>query len=237
MLRIEPDPRVAELARPAGPPKLSPRELRRAQAETLAEAERRPDPFTWLLVAVVNLFYGRRGSLLKFKVLELLAPLPYRAWERAAYRALTRFHRHTALARRVFVAMSEARAQQDNEAFHLLVVEELLTARGTRQGFVRGRLLPRLMAGPYRFLCWSLFLVHPAWSYKLNASFEDHAEHEYMAFVARHPELEARAFESQELSEYGTFGSEADVLRQIGHDERVHKLESRRAALQPKLQL
>ena len=114
-------------------------------------------------MAVVNLIYGRKGSLLKFKVLELLAPLPYQAWERAAYWALTRFHRHTALAPRLFDAMSEARAQQDNEAFHLLILEELLATRGTRQGFVRGRLLPRLMAGPYRFLCWSLFLVRPTW--------------------------------------------------------------------------
>jgi hypothetical protein len=237
MLLVQPVPRVAELARPEGPPKLSPCELRQAQVETLAQPKHRPDPFTWLLVAVVNLLYGRQGSLLKFKVLELLAPLPYRAWERAAYRALTRFHRHTALARRVFVAMSEARAQQDNEAFHLLVLEELLAARGTKQGFVRARLLPRLMAGPYRFLCWSLFLVRPTWSYQLNANFEDHAEHEYMTFVAGHPELEVLGFESEALSEYGTFSSEADVLRQIGHDERVHKLESGLAALRPKLQL
>lgn len=235
MLFMEPI-QAADMARPAGPPKLSRSELRQAQNKTLAEPRHRPDPFTRLLVGVVNLLYGRQGSLLKFKVLELLAPLPYRAWERAAYRALTRFHRHTALARRVFDAMAEARAQQDNEAFHLLVMEELLAARGTKQSFLRGRVLPRLMAGPYRFLCWSLFLVRPAWSYELNANFEDHAEHEYMAFVARHPELEARPFDNHGLSDYGTFACVADVLRQIGHDERVHKLESRLAALRPELE-
>jgi ubiquinol oxidase len=34
-------------------------------------------------------------------------------------------------------------------------------------------------------------VIRPDWSYRLNADFEDHAEHEYMAYVAEHPELEA----------------------------------------------
>ncbi|MGH9065623.1 MAG: alternative oxidase [Acidimicrobiales bacterium] len=228
-------PFVADPARPPGPPKLSPAELARAQRETLAVPRLRRDPFTTVLVAMVDLVYGRRGSLGKFKVLELLAPLPYQAWERAAYRALTRLHSHTTVARRVFDAMVEARAQQDNEAFHLLVLEELLQDQGAKQGFLRYRLLPRLMAAPYRLLCWALFLVRPAWSYRLNASFEDHAEHAYMSFVAAHPELEAEPFRSEAASDYGRYESVADVLRQIGHDERIHKLESLSAQHRPQL--
>jgi hypothetical protein len=130
------------------------------------------------------------------------------------------------LARRVFDAVVEARAQQDNEVFHLLVLEELLQAQGTEQGGFRYRFLPRLMAFPYRLLVWSLLLAHPAWSYRLNSSFEDHAEHEYMAFVAAHLELEDQPFQSQAAADYGTYNSVAEVLRQIGHDERVHKLQS-----------
>ncbi len=97
MLAIHPVPHQQNW--PAQQGRRNPCELRQAQDETLAQPKHRPDPFTWLLVAVVNLIYGRKGLLLKFKVLELLAPLPYQAWERAAYRALTRFHRHTVLAR------------------------------------------------------------------------------------------------------------------------------------------
>jgi hypothetical protein len=184
---------------------------------------------TWLLVSTVNLLYGRRASVAKFKVLELLAPVPYQAWERAAYRALTRFHHRTALAKRVFDAIVEARSQADNEAFHLFVLEELLQSEGAKLGLLRFRLLPRLMAFPYRLLCWALFLARPAWGYRLNASFEAHAEREYMAFVADHPELETEPFSSQAVAEYGTYGSVADLLRQIGHDERVHKDESLQA--------
>jgi ubiquinol oxidase len=210
----------------SGPAKLSPEKLRGAQRETLTAPRMRRDPITAVLVAVVNLIYGRRGSLAKFKVLELLAPLPYQSWERAAYRALTRFHRNTALTRRVFDAMVAARAQQDNEAFHLLILSELLDEGNVRQGFFRYRLLPRLLAAPYRLLCWTLLVVRPAWSYRLNASFESHAEQEYMAFVAEHPELEVEPALSAAAADYGFVGSVADLLRQIGHDERIHKMES-----------
>lgn len=219
------------IARPAGglatgPPKLSAPELRLAQRQTLRGQRLRQDPVTWILVMMVDLIYGRRASLAKFRVLELLAPVPYQAWERAAYRALTRLRRHDTLARRVFEAMAEARAQQDNETFHLLILEDLLQSQGFRLGLLRHRLLPLLMAGPYRVVCWALFLVRPAWSYRLNASFEDHAEHQYMAFVAAHPELERQIFASETAAEYGRYDSVADLLRQIGHDERIHKLES-----------
>jgi ubiquinol oxidase len=80
------------------PPKLSHAALLEAERSTVNQLKQRMDPVTWLLVSVVNLLYGKAGSLGKFKVLELLAPLPYRAWEKAAYRVLSRFHKHTILA-------------------------------------------------------------------------------------------------------------------------------------------
>ena len=216
-----------------GPPKLRPDQLRAAQQQTLARPRFRYDPVTRLLVAVVNLIYGRRASIAKFKVLEILAPVPYQTWERVAYHAFTRFHRHNAVARRVLDAIAEARAQQDNEAWHLLIMDNLLAAQGYREGVVRYRLLPRLLAGPYRLLCWTLLVIRPAWSYRLNASFEDHAEHEYMTFVASHPELDTWDYDREALAGYGQYRSVADLLRQVGHDERVHKLESLDALRRP----
>ena len=52
------------------------------------------------------------------------------------------------------------------------------------------------------------------------------AEHEYMEFVAEHPGWETEPFESAFTGDYGRFDSLADLFRQIGHDERVHKQES-----------
>ena len=109
------------------------------------------------------------------------------------------------------------------------------------QGYeARLRARPAALAVEWRPLQAPLLVPLPRTSHvenKLNANFAEHAEHEYMTFVASHPELETRAYESQALSENGTFSSEADALRQVGHDERVHKVESRRAAHRPKRQL
>jgi ubiquinol oxidase len=69
-------------------------------------------------------------------------------------------------------------------------------------------------------------VIRPKWSYLLNAYFEDHAEHEYMEYVAENPQLEAEPFESMFAEDYGQFPSLADMFRQIGYDERVHKAES-----------
>ena len=69
-------------------------------------------------------------------------------------------------------------------------------------------------------------MIQPAWSYGLNADFEDHAEHEYMEFVRDNPAFEKEAFQSIFESDYGSFKTLADLLRRIGLDERQHKEES-----------
>ena len=55
--------------------------------------------------------------------------------------------------------------------------------------------LPQVVATVYYLLSLLLFLTVPAASYRLNADFEDHAEHEYMAFVAAHPEPETKPWD------------------------------------------
>jgi hypothetical protein len=71
----------------------------------------------------------------------------------------------------------------------------------------------------YYQISWLLFVIKPKWSYLLNADFEDHAEHEYMLLVAEHPEWKDIPFRSDFAADYGSFGSLADLFRQIGHDE------------------
>ena len=88
------------------------------------------------------------------------------------------------------------------------------------------RLLPQIVAFFYYHVSWLLYVIKPAWSYGLNADFEDHAEHEYMEFVNETPTLEAEPFESDFEEEYGDFDNCADLFRRIGWDERIHKQES-----------
>ena len=59
-------------------------------------------------------------------------------------------------------------------------------------------------------------------------------EHEYMTLVAETPQWDTEPYDVAFSADYGSFQSIADVLRQIGHDERVHKDGSLEAIKQPR---
>jgi ubiquinol oxidase len=205
-----------------------------AQRQTLEAPRLRYGPLSRLLFRTLDLVYGEERSLAKFRVLEVLARVPYQCWERVAYAAVGHTSRQPAFARRIFDRVEESRHQQDNEQWHLLLIEELLWRSGARQPLVRQRLLPHLVGAVYARISSFLYVLRPAWSYRLNAEFEDHAEHEYMTFVAEHPELDDLPFRSELAADYGRFDSVADLLRQIALDERAHKEESLAALAAPR---
>ncbi|HMG42633.1 MAG TPA: hypothetical protein VK611_14955 [Acidimicrobiales bacterium] len=213
-----------------GPPTLAPAQLRVEQQRTLAAPQTRQRLMLRMMFASIDVLYGRRLSIEKFLVLEHLAQVPYRSWERVAQRRIARTRGRSVLARRIRQRVAEARAQHDNEQWHMLVMEELIAREGRPLRRVRHRLLPRLMALPWQATTWALHLVRPLWSYQLNAAFEAHAERSYMRFVAEHPETEHQAFAGPLADRWSVPVTVADVLRQIGHDERIHRLDSKEAA-------
>lgn len=229
---------TAPLAQPVAPgsppPRLSHDELIEAQAETLASPRRSYGLAARALFATLDAIYGKPRTLSKFKVLELVARVPYQAWEQAAYIAITHVHEQTGMARRIYDRIAESRAQQDNEQWHLLILDELIARAGTREGRLKFFVLPQVIAFVYYQVSWLTFVLRPAWSYRLNADFEDHAEHEYAVLVIEHPEWDTEPFVSQFTADYGQYASVADVFRQIGHDERVHKQESEAQLAQPR---
>lgn len=200
--------------------------LRQEQRRTLASPRRRYGLGARLLFAIMDVFYGRARTLSKFKVLEIVARVPYQAWEQVAYIAVTHEYSRPAFARRIFDRVEEARHQQDNEQWHLLILEELVANHGKRETWFKHRVIPQLLAFGYYQLSWLLFVLRPKWSYRLNADFEDHAEHEYAAFVEENPWLEDSPYDGLFADDYGRFASLADLFRRIGLDEREHKDES-----------
>ena len=198
-------------------------DLRVEQARTLAAPRLAYGALSRALFAALDLVYGRRSTLAKFRVLELVARVPYQAWESVGYVAITHTSGRPGFARRIVDFVEEARAHQDNEQWHLLILEELVP---NRFGWWRRVPIPQLLALVYYHVSWLLYVLRPAWSYRLHAEFEDHAEHTYMEYVAAHPELERRAFMSAFEREYGRFASMADLLRCIALDEREHKDQS-----------
>ena len=174
----------------------------------------------------MDVLYGERRELEKFRVLELVARVPYQAWENVAYVAVTHTASQPGFARRVFDRVRISRWEQDNEQWHLLIMEELTNRSGVRQPFLRSRVIPQILAFAYYQLSWLLYVMRPRWSYRLNADFEDHAEHEYALLVQEHPEWEDAAYDGSFTRDFGAFDSLADLFRQIGYDERLHKWES-----------
>jgi ubiquinol oxidase len=206
--------------------RLEPDRLRAEQEATLASPRRKASWSAKALFAVMDLLYGKERTLPKFRVLELVARVPYQAWENVAYVAMTHTSREHGFARRIFDTVRVSRFEQDNEQWHLLILEEMVDEQPGRLGFVRHRIVPQVLAFTYYQLSWFLYVLRPSWSYRLNADFEDHAEHEYALLVAEHPEWESIPYEGSFIDDYGRYGSLADLFRQIGYDERMHKDES-----------
>lgn len=207
---------------------LNPEQLRIEQEKTLAAP---PEPYglpARFVFALIDAIYGKRRSWQKFKVNEILARMPYQAWESVAYSAITHTHEDEQYARRILKRVMESREEQDNEQWHLLIIQEWINRKGLPESTFRHRFISRLMAFGFYHLTLILYAIKPGWSYQFNVDLEDHAEREYMKFVKENPLLEQEAFRSAYEKDFGSLPTMADVLRQIAVDERTHKEESRK---------
>ena len=213
--------------------------LRRRAAGVAASPRRRYSLSSKALFAAMDTFYGKPRTLSKFQVLELVARVPYQAWEHVAYVAVTHRAAEPGFARRVFDRVRTARSEQDNEQWHLLILEELLDA-GDEPDSVRSahRVDPAGRSRSSTTSCrGSSSSSGPAWSYRLNADFEDHAEHEYARSSRSTRSGRRRRTTESFADDFGHYDSLADLFRQIGYDERLHKLESEAAMAEPPLPL
>ncbi len=216
--------------------RLSTEQLRAEQAATLASPRRKASLSAKALFTTMDVLYGKARTLPKFRVLELVARVPYQAWENVAYVALTHTARETSFARRIFDKVRVSRFEQDNEQWHLLILEELVDEQPDRLSFVKHRIVPQILAFVYYQLSWLTYAIRPKWSYRLNADFEDHAEHEYALLVQEHPEWEDVPYSGSFIDDYGAYDSLADLFRQIGYDERLHKVESESRMAAPRFE-
>ena len=182
----------------------------------------------------MDLVYGRAPSIEKFAALELVARVPYQAWESVAYVALTHLQDRAGFMQRVFGFVVEARDAQDNEQWHLLLMEELLARRSTPRSWWKARAIPQLLAVFYYHVSWLLYVIAPSLSYALNADFEDHAERSYLAYVAAHPELDEESWVTAIGEGYASLPTVGALLRRIAADEREHRDHSLARLSQPR---
>lgn len=121
-------------------------ELKREQKTTLKTPRRNYGLLARFLFIFMDLFYGKKRSFSKFKVLEVIARVPYQSWEHVAYIAMTHTYAVPDFARRIFDFVKESREQQDNEQWHLLILEELTQKQNVSENFFHFRILPQIMA-------------------------------------------------------------------------------------------
>jgi ubiquinol oxidase len=98
---------------------LSHNALLHEQHKTFNSPRRPYGIFAKAIFGMPDLFYGRPRTIQKFKVLELIARMPYQAWEHVGYISMTHMHAKPKFARRIFEFVKESREQQDNEQWHL----------------------------------------------------------------------------------------------------------------------
>lgn len=193
------------------------------QQATLARPRYRYSLPARLLFAGMNLLAGRKATLPKAKLLEILACIPYREWERRQYGRMTHGYRNSALVQQARQIVDYGRHAQDNEYWHLLVIHEKMQEDGLKDPWFLAPVITRLMVWTYVLMARILACLSIRRAYLFNAEFEDHAEHEYAQFVHAHPEWENQPAQGPIANANGAAGSWADVFRRIGLDERDHR--------------
>lgn len=172
----------------------------------------------------MDLMSGRKTTLAKAKLLEMLAGIPYREWEIRQYGQMTRGYRDMGVVQYTRRIITWGREAHDNEYWHLLVIQEKMKADGQRDPWYLLALIPWLIVWSYRVIAGLLALVSLPRAFLFNAEFEDHAEHTYAQFVAEHPEWETQSVHNDLVKKYCSYVSTwADVFRRIGLDERDHR--------------
>lgn len=196
-------------------------DLKKEQESALARPRRSYSLLAKMLFWGMDLVHGKELTLPKVKLLEILARIPYQAWEIRQYGRMNCKFADDNTVREARDVIHWGREAQDNEFWHLRVINERMQKLGIRESAFH-RLVTPIAVLKYTIFSRLLALVNIKRAFLMNAEFEDHAEHEYMQFVKDHPELENEKVDSESAKEYGDFASWADVFRRIGLDERDH---------------
>jgi hypothetical protein len=199
-------------------------DLKAEQQATLARPRYDYSSVTMAMVRGMDAMAGADTTVFKARIVETLAPIPYRAWENHEYRRLSRHYAgDDDLVREADSVLRWGREAQDTEYQHLRVIGAWLREDAEQGPRRLSRPVPDLMAGSWAVASRMLARVSMRRALLLNAEAEDHAEHYYAELVQAHPEWEELPVTSEVVRGYGEFDCWADVFRRIGLDERDHR--------------
>lgn len=174
----------------------------------------------------MDLITGKKITLSKTLLIELLASIPYRSWELTMYAKLTLGYKNRVAVKKALQIMEWSRDAQDNEYWHVQAIEAKLNETGEKRAWYLSQPVPFCAIAFYILFTRMLALFNLRRAFLFNAEFEDHAEHVYAHFVKENPQWENEKVTSDVVLERMPFDNWADVFRRIGLDERDHRNES-----------
>lgn len=180
-----------------------------------------------ILVASGNLVYGKKPSYEKFKAVEVIARIPYQAWEWVSYAFLTAMYSDERRAIKLTHTSRFGRFAQDNETMHVVVMSQI-TKREGKQGIFRHYLIPLLFSSFYYIVSAILYTVHRKSALEVNYLFESHAYEQYGEFIeTQGEEMKQKQVESEFLRFYGReCANEYELFCSIRDDELIHRNQS-----------
>lgn len=178
----------------------------------------------YALFAFMNLMYGKKPSLGKFRALEVVARIPYQSWEVVHYFLTTHFYANERRAIGLFRDSEFARSAQDNETMHVVVITQMCKSEKTGTGILRFYIVPLLLAYVYAIFCLLFYFFTPRKAYELNYIFENHAREQYTIFLANNEHFKEKPLQSKFLEMYGRANDNYyDFFTGVRDDEIKHR--------------
>lgn len=176
---------------------------------------------------------GRKNTLPKAKLLEILASIPYRVWEIRHYVKQTRQYKNIEKVEHAQSVIDWGRDAQDNEFMHLLVIHEKMKEDKLKDRWFLWSFFTWFFVLSYVIIARLMAFVSQKRAFLFNAEFENHAELVYAEMVKANPQWEDEKVKSPLVKKYADVDTWADVFRRIMLDERDHMNESFRFCGKP----
>ncbi|TCO06123.1 alternative oxidase [Natronoflexus pectinivorans] len=171
----------------------------------------------------MDLLAGKKDTLPKAKLLEILASIPYRAWEVRHYTKQTRKYKELTRVRDYQEVIDWSRDAQDNEYMHLLVIHQKMVEDGMKDTWYLSAFMRFFIVLSYVIIAKITAFFSQKGAYLFNAEFENHAELVYANMVKDNPEWENQPMNNEFVKKYYIeVENWADVFRRIALDERDH---------------
>jgi hypothetical protein len=169
---------------------------------------------------------GKKTTLSKTLLIELLASIPYRSWELQMYLRTTFGYKNREKVKKALQLTDWSRSAQDNEYWHVRAIEAKLRENGEKRAWYLSQPIPFFAIAFYIVFTRLMAFFNFRKALLFNAEFEDHAEHVYAGFVEENPQWENEKVESPEVLERMPFNNWSEVFCRIGLDERDHRNQS-----------